>query len=389
MSIVSEIERIKSNIANAYTACEEKGATMPSVLNSANLFDCIASITGGAVEKKVLSYYGAGTALSVARRYIAGASIGDYALFGGGVNGSSSSASGSNAVDTYTSALVKGTATTLTHGKRLLKGISTEHHALFGGGATTGSVSTVQTSVDAYDENLVKTTGNLSVARLFWHDSVASVGEYAMFGTGAGASNTTVINVDIFNKDLVLTTLYVDNWIYYSGGASFGEYALFSTYNSVTANVDKVETYDKNLVKGTTSALSGRRVQLMSVGTPKHAIFAGGGASGSISETVDAYDKNLVRETAPALSQKRYIGAAANLGEYAIIAGGGYADAEGSDSSIVDVYDGNLVRTRVHSLQGTRRLLAGATTGKYALFGGGQTGSAVAQKTVDVYELVG
>lgn len=47
MSIVSEIERIKTNIANAYTACQGKGATLPTVLNSANLAECIASITGG------------------------------------------------------------------------------------------------------------------------------------------------------------------------------------------------------------------------------------------------------------------------------------------------------------------------------------------------------
>lgn len=46
MSITSEIERIKANIANAYVACQTKGATMPSVLNSANLAECIASITG-------------------------------------------------------------------------------------------------------------------------------------------------------------------------------------------------------------------------------------------------------------------------------------------------------------------------------------------------------
>lgn len=47
MSIVSEIDRIKTNIANAYTVCKEKGATMPSVLNSANLSNCISSVTGG------------------------------------------------------------------------------------------------------------------------------------------------------------------------------------------------------------------------------------------------------------------------------------------------------------------------------------------------------
>jgi hypothetical protein len=46
MSIASEIERIKANIANAYAVCEGKGATMPAILNSANLAECINSITG-------------------------------------------------------------------------------------------------------------------------------------------------------------------------------------------------------------------------------------------------------------------------------------------------------------------------------------------------------
>lgn len=47
MSIATEIERIKTNIANAYTACEGKGATLPTTLNSENLSNCISSITGG------------------------------------------------------------------------------------------------------------------------------------------------------------------------------------------------------------------------------------------------------------------------------------------------------------------------------------------------------
>ena len=47
MTIASEIQRIKTNIANAYTACDNKGATMPVTQNSANLADCIDSIGGG------------------------------------------------------------------------------------------------------------------------------------------------------------------------------------------------------------------------------------------------------------------------------------------------------------------------------------------------------
>ena len=52
MTIASEITRINNNIANAYTICNSKGATIPVAKNSANLADCIDSIqTGGASSK--------------------------------------------------------------------------------------------------------------------------------------------------------------------------------------------------------------------------------------------------------------------------------------------------------------------------------------------------
>lgn len=47
MSIQSEINRINSNIANAYDELETKGATMPQTENSANLATTIASIPSG------------------------------------------------------------------------------------------------------------------------------------------------------------------------------------------------------------------------------------------------------------------------------------------------------------------------------------------------------
>lgn len=58
MSIQTEIDRIKGNIASAYTAASGKGATLPAVQNSANLAGCIDTITGGGggepVNKKKL-----------------------------------------------------------------------------------------------------------------------------------------------------------------------------------------------------------------------------------------------------------------------------------------------------------------------------------------------
>lgn len=52
MTIASEITRINGNIAAAYTACNDKGATMPVNQNSANLATCIGTIsTGGSGGK--------------------------------------------------------------------------------------------------------------------------------------------------------------------------------------------------------------------------------------------------------------------------------------------------------------------------------------------------
>ena len=46
-ALEQQIDRIKENIRLSYDACEEKGAEMPSVKNSANLPATIASITQG------------------------------------------------------------------------------------------------------------------------------------------------------------------------------------------------------------------------------------------------------------------------------------------------------------------------------------------------------
>ena len=59
MSVASEITRINNNIANAYTACNNKGATLPQTQNSNNLANCINSISGlprGADSNGVYGY---------------------------------------------------------------------------------------------------------------------------------------------------------------------------------------------------------------------------------------------------------------------------------------------------------------------------------------------
>ena len=47
MSVADQINRIKTNIANTYTAAQAKGATMPQTQNSDNLAACVQSISTG------------------------------------------------------------------------------------------------------------------------------------------------------------------------------------------------------------------------------------------------------------------------------------------------------------------------------------------------------
>lgn len=48
MSIASEIQQLQSNLSDSYTACQNKGATIPSDQNFDNLATCIGTIqTGG------------------------------------------------------------------------------------------------------------------------------------------------------------------------------------------------------------------------------------------------------------------------------------------------------------------------------------------------------
>lgn len=50
MSVQSEINRIKTNIAGAYSAVSEKGGTVPQTQNSSNLAEAIRSIPSGSSE---------------------------------------------------------------------------------------------------------------------------------------------------------------------------------------------------------------------------------------------------------------------------------------------------------------------------------------------------
>lgn len=61
MSVQSQINRIKANVAAAYTAAQSKGATMPSQQNSANLAAAINSISANQAADYVVEHRTSGT----------------------------------------------------------------------------------------------------------------------------------------------------------------------------------------------------------------------------------------------------------------------------------------------------------------------------------------
>ena len=267
--------------------------------------------------------------LSNPKEELAATTIGNYALFAGGEY-YSSSYTYPTTVDTYNDSLIKSTATSLGTGRSQLAATTVGNYALFGGGFQYSSNR--YSIVDTYTSSLTKSTAtSLSEAR---NDLAATtVGNYALFGGGEISSSP---------------------------------YA--------TARVD---AYNSSLTRSTPTALSQARESLAATTVGNYAIFAGGYISGTSSySTVDAYNSSLTRST-PITSLGvggQGIAATAN-GNYALFA----------NYSSVGAYDNNLVKINVPNLRQSRDSLAATTVGSYALFGGGEYGS-TDYNTVDAYE---
>ena len=127
-------------------------------------------------------------ALRTAKQDLAGASVGNYALFAGGYNNGTSSDS---TVDAYNSSLTRSTPSALRTARRNLAGASVGNYALFAGGTTTNG--STDSTVDAYNSSLTRSTPSaLGTARS--HLAGASVGKYALFAGGYGSDCKSEVN---------------------------------------------------------------------------------------------------------------------------------------------------------------------------------------------------
>ena len=172
------------------------------------------------------------TALSRARANLTATTVGDYALFGGGVDSSSSL----SPVDAYDTSLTQSTPTALSVARYNLAATTTGNYAFFAGGF--GS-SEARSTVDAYNSSLTRSTPKvLSVAR--YHIAATTVGDYALFGGGyIGTAHTSYSTVDAYDTSLTASVTYnLSQPKYYAGATTVNDRAFFlgGLYVSYNAN---------------------------------------------------------------------------------------------------------------------------------------------------------
>ena len=337
-----------------------------------------------------LSYYGAITSLSAARSHFAATTIGNYALFGGGTDGTAYST-----VEAYDASLTRTFPTELSVARYTFSATTVGNYALFCGGYGADYRSTV----DAYDTSLTRTLpAELSAARCDL--KATKVGNYALFGGGYDSAGYYA-TVDAYNTSLT-RTLPTELSVARAdlSATTVGDYALFGGGTVSVTSKATVDAYNTSLTRTLPTELSVARRGLAATSVGDYALFGGGGINYSLGSStrqraVDAYNKSLTRTTPTVLLYPGYGLAATTVDDYALFGGGGETNLSFSNSilSAVTAYDTSLTRTLPTELSVARMYLAATTVGNYALFGGGlrqdyKGGEKTYYSTVDAYTII-
>ena len=308
-------------------------------------------------EKELVSY-GPITAMSTVRCGHAGGTVGNYALFAGGQDANTYVAT----VDTYNTALTRGSAPNLNEAVWDHAAASVGNYVIFAGGRN----DYYQSTATAYNQSLTRSSpSSLSSTKLGL--TSASVGSYALFAGGSRGSGP-LKTVDAYNTSLTrstVTDLSVERQ--YGAAAGISGYALFSGGRDAGYDdVSSVDAYNASLTRSIVASLSEKKNDHQGATVNGYAIFAGGESSAGL-KTVDVFDTSLTRKTATPLSVGMNNFASASIDDFAIFAGGSKANGA------VNAYSKSLTRTTLtlHSGHANRYALSGARVGGYALFSGG------------------
>lgn len=354
-----------------------------SVGEVANYLPQTSTIAATTAKTGEVVYVGTATPLSAARINLGAASVGNYALFAGGYDGSYL-----NIVDAYYTDLSSSQAATLYVTKDRMGSAAVAGYALFVGGERTGNSSYTTNSVDAYSQSLTHTNPTqLGTARS--NIAAATTGGYALFAGGIQAfgDTTGIASALVVSYDASLTyALQTSLSISRSGlaGVSVGNYALFGggVNNGSQSTVD---AYDTALTRTTTSdGLRTAVYGLAATSAGEYALFGGGYTGSYAASRVTAYDTSLTRVDVGGLSSGSVYLTATSIKGSALFGGGRNSISSGIETANVNAYDETLTQTIPTGLSQARSSLAATTVGDYALFAGGNVPSNYSA-VVDVY----
>ena len=306
-----------------------------------------------------LDRHGMAAALSVARYDVRTATVGNYALFAGGLKPGLFSV---KTVDAYNTSLTKSTPAEMPWERGYHASAAIGGYALFAGGEErTTSGSQFLWSTDVYNASLTLSRApNLSDPGGVLNMGAAVVGNYALFAGGmADGRGNASVKVNVYDTSLTHTMATNLNGKprEYVRGASVGNYALFAGGNDTYYGYYNVDAYDASLTRTAAPYLTRADNRDAATTVGNHAVFVGSTVS------ADIYDASLTRTAAAILSTERTGLAATTVGNYAIFSGGGVAD----------FCDASLTRSSIDTSM-TGYNMGAATIGDYALFAGGYSG---------------
>ena len=150
--------------------------------------------------------------------------------------------SASNVVDAYNASLTRTTPTALSTARDSLAGASAGDYALFGGGYANNSISDV---VDAYNASLTRTTPTaLSAARQ--NLAGASVGDYTLFAGGYASDNSSAVDAYCENGNYVLSINVPAVSIYFINGVTSAEVFTLTGDTVYAESADAFSGYIKH-----------------------------------------------------------------------------------------------------------------------------------------------
>lgn len=347
------------------------------------------------------SSYGEITSLSSKMNNMAGTSLGNCALFGGGsryISGGSPSSVPNTKIECYDNNLTK---TIITDGVTTSDGITSGveacnngKYALFAG-SQVGFIS--KNYICAYDESFTKNT-NVTLQDEIESFGAQRNGNYACFlgGTKNGAFSG---NLYAYDQSLVCTSIESIIQVRKNFGcANAGDYIIayggIKDYDSDDKPlVSKyIEAIDKNLTKVFSQSFTIGYYNVGGASCGDYALFAGGeDFAYEYGKEVIACSKSLTVQQLDDLPLERNYPVGGSLGDYAIFAGGRQDGISfgGYLSSIV-LYDSSLTRIDFDTeLIGGKISMAIANTKDYLLIAGGNGGDkSTTVSTVQAFALI-